>query len=286
MTPDEAREKLMETIKGVKHFGMPVVYPHLLNHDFTAAAFLHQCIHWAQYAEGEWVCKSYRDFEVMGFTRAQVDRCKVKLSVYIQFQRRGMPARTHYRIDYAKLYKDVAQLLEYLQLDAGLSATSCRNVRNKLQRSKHSVQRTLQQVADKSATAVNSTQVQTASPRFNSDSQIYVDSNQTPTARCAPSVERLSSSMVGEPSADSHIHISPEDLALLAQRHNIRFQRPPSDVASVFIRNLLDLDDKDSERGKGLVEIVRAFAERTNGFGGGGSSSAAAESTTTVGGQP
>jgi len=267
MTPDEAREKLMETIKGVKHFGMPVVYPHLLNHDFTAAAFLHQCIHWAQYAGGEWVCKSYRDFEVMGFTRAQVDRCKVKLSVYIQFQRRGMPARTHYRIDYAKLYKDVAQLLEYLQLDAGLSATSCRNGRNKLQKSKHSVQKPLQQVADVSATAVNSTQVQTASPRFNSDSQIYVDSNQTPTARCAPcapSVGRLSSSMKGEPSADSHIHISPEEFALLAQRYNIRFQSPPSDVASVFIRNLLDLDDKDSERGKGLVEIVRAFAERTN----------------------
>jgi len=280
MTPDEAREKLMETIKGVKHFGMPVVYPHLLNHDFTAAAFLHQCIHWAQYADGEWVCKSYRDFEVMGFTRAQVDRCKVKLSVYIQFQRRGMPARTHYRIDYAKLYKDVAQLLEYLQLDAGLSATSCRNGRNKLQRSKHSMQKPLQQVADTSATAVNSTQVQTASPRFNSDSQIYVDSNQTPTARCAPSVGRLSSSMKGEPSANSHIHISDSDLALLAQRYGIRFQRPPSPWACVIIRNLLDGDG-----GEGQIAILRALAERTKGFGD-GSSRAAAESTTTVGGQP
>jgi hypothetical protein len=282
MTLDEAREKLMETIKGVKHFGMPVVYPHLLNHDFTAAAFLHQCIHWAQYADGEWVCKSYRDFEAMGFTRAQVDRCKVKLSAYIQFQRRGMPARTHYRIDYAKLYKDVAQLLEYLQQVADKSATCCRNGRNKLQRSKHSVQRSLQQVADLSATAANSTKVQTASPRFNLDSQIYVDSNQTPTARCAPSVGRLSSSMKGEPSADSsHIHISPEDLALLAQRYGIRFQRPPSPWACVIIRNLLD-----GHGGDGHVEILRVLAERTNGFGGGGSSSAAAESTTTVGGQP
>jgi len=280
MTPDEAREKLMETIKGVKHFGMPVVYPHLLNHDFTAAAFLHQCIHWAQYADGEWVCKSYRDFKVMGFTRAQVDRCKVKLSVYIQFQRRGMPARTHYRIDYAKLYKDVVQLLEYLQLDAGLSATSCRNGRNKLQKSKHSVQRPLQQVADISATAVNSTQVQTASPRFNSDSQIYVDSNQTPTVRSAASLERSSSSMIGAQSADSHIHISPEDLALLAQRYGIRFQRPPSPWACVMIRNLLDGDG-----GEGQIAILRALAERMRGFGG-GSSRAAAESTTTVGGQP
>jgi hypothetical protein len=279
MTLDEAREKLMETIKGVKHFGMPVVYPHLLNHDFTAAAFLHQCIHWAQYADGEWVCKSYRDFEVMGFTRAQVDRCKDKLSVYIQFQRRGMPARTHYRIDYAKLYKDVVQLLEYLQLDAGLSATSCRNGRNKLQKSKHSVQKPLQQVADVSATAVNSTQVQTASPRFNSDSQIYVDSNQTPTARCAASLGRLSSSMQGEPSANSHIHISDSDLALLAQRYGIRFQRPPSPWACVMIRNLLD-----GEGGEGQIAILRALAERTNGFGD-GSSRAAAERNTIGGAQ-
>jgi len=280
MTPDEAREKLMETIKGVKHFGMPVVYPHLLNHDFTAAAFLHQCIHWAQYADGEWVCKSYRDFEVMGFTRAQVDRCKVKLSVYIQFQRRGMPARTHYRIDYAKLYKDVVQLLEYLQLDAGLSATSCRNGRNKLQKSKHSVQRPLQQVADLSATAVNSTQVQTASPRFNSDSQIYVDSNQTPTARCAPSVGRLSSSMNGEPSADSHIHISDSDLALLAERYNIHFQRPPLlPWARMMIRDLLN--GKGSEWQKATL---LALAERTNGFGG-GTATAAAERNTIGGAQ-
>ena len=274
MTPNEAREKLMETIKGVKHFGMPVVYPHLLNHDFTAAAFLHQCIHWAQYADGEWVCKSYRDFKVMGFTRAQVDRCKVKLSVYIQFQRRGMPARTHYRIDYAKLYKDVVQLLEYLQLDAGLSATSCRNGRNKLQKSKHSVQRPLQQVADVSATAVNSTQVQTASPRFNSDSQIYVDSNQTPPVRSAASLERSSSSMSGAQSADSHIHISPEDLALLAQRYGIRFQRPPSPWACVMIRNVLS-----DEGGEGQIAILRALAERMKGFGGGAAIAAAERNT-------
>ena len=111
------------------------------------------------------------------------------------------------------------------------------------------------------------------------------DSRETPTVRSAASLERSSSSMSGAQSANSHIHISPEDLALLAQRHNIRFQSPPSDVAKVFIRNLLDSYGKDGERCEGLVEIVRVFAERTNGFGG-GSSRAAAESTTTVGGQP
>ncbi len=274
MTPNEAREKLMEVIKGVKHFGIPVVYPHLLNHDFTAAAFLHQCVHWAQYADGEWVCKSYRDFEVMGFTRAQVDRCKVKLSVYIQFQRRGMPARTHYRIDYAKLYKDVVKLLENLQQVAEKGATSCRKGRNKLQRSKQGVQMPLQQVADVSATVVNSTQVQMASPRFNSDSQIYVDSNQTPPVRCAASLDSRVPITNGAQAADSHIHISSEDLAELARRHNIRFQRPPKEWACKLIRELLN-----GEGGEWHVAILRALAERTNGFGGGGSSNAAAEGT-------
>ena len=107
------------------------------------------------------------------------------------------------------------------------------------------------------------------------------ESPETPTARCAASLGRLSSSMKGEPSANSHIHISDSDLALLAERYGIRFQRPPSPWACVMIRNLLDGDG-----GEGQIAILRALAERTKGFGGGGSSSAAAESTTTVGGQP
>jgi hypothetical protein len=132
----------------------------------------------------------------------------------------------------------------------------------------------MQQVADLSATGVNSTQVQTASPRFNSDPQIYVDSNQTPTVRSAASLGRLSSSMNGAQSADSHIHISDSDLALLAQRYNIRFQRPPSPWACVMIRNLLDGDG-----GEGQIAILRALAERMNGFGGGAALAAAERNT-------
>jgi len=107
------------------------------------------------------------------------------------------------------------------------------------------------------------------------------ESPETPTARCAPSVERLSSSMKGEPSADSHIHISDSDLALLAERYNIHFQRPPLlPWARMMIRDLLN--GKGSEWQKATL---LALAERTKGFGD-GSSRAAAESTTTVGGQP
>jgi hypothetical protein len=111
------------------------------------------------------------------------------------------------------------------------------------------------------------------------------DSPETPPVRCAASLDSRVPITNGAQAANSHIHISDSDLALLAQRYNIRFQRPPSEVACVFIRNLLDLDDKDGERGKGLVEIVRAFAERTNGFGG-GECSATAERNTIGGAQP
>ena len=108
------------------------------------------------------------------------------------------------------------------------------------------------------------------------------ESPETPTVRSAASLGRSSSSMNGAQSADySHIHITDSDLALLAQRYGIRFQRPPSPWACVMIRNLLD-----GEGGEGQIAILRALAERTKGFGGGVSSRAAAESTTTVGGQP
>jgi len=101
------------------------------------------------------------------------------------------------------------------------------------------------------------------------------DSRETPTVRSAASLERSSSSMIGAQSADSsHIHISPEDLALLAQRYGIRFQRPPSPWACVMIRNLLNGDG-----GEGQIAILRALAERMKGFGGGDCSAAAERNT-------
>ena len=107
------------------------------------------------------------------------------------------------------------------------------------------------------------------------------ESPETPTARCAASLGTAVPSSDGEPSADSHIHISDSDLALLAERYGIRFQRPPSPWACVMIRNLLDGDG-----GEAHVQILRALAKRTNGFGGGVSSSAAAERNTIGGAQP
>ena len=108
------------------------------------------------------------------------------------------------------------------------------------------------------------------------------DSLETPTVRCAASLDSRVPIINGAQSADSHIHISPEDLALLAQCYGIRFQRPPKQWACKLIRELLNGDG-----GEDHVQILRALAARTdmNGFGG-GTATAAAESTTTVGGQP
>jgi hypothetical protein len=100
------------------------------------------------------------------------------------------------------------------------------------------------------------------------------ESPETPTARCAASLGTAVPSSKGEPSADSHIHISPEDLALLAQRYGIHFQRTPSPWACVMIRNLLDGDG-----GEGHLAILRALAKRTNGFGGGAATAAAERNT-------
>jgi hypothetical protein len=98
------------------------------------------------------------------------------------------------------------------------------------------------------------------------------DSRETPTARCAASLNTAVPSSNGEPSAGSHIHISDSDLELLAQRHGIRFQSFPSPWAWRIIRDLLD-----GKGGEGHIEILRTIARRASGFGGGGSSSAAAE---------
>ena len=107
------------------------------------------------------------------------------------------------------------------------------------------------------------------------------ESPETPTARCAPSVERLSSSMKGEPSANSHIHISDSDLALLAERYNIHFQCPPLlPWARMMIRDLLN-----GEGGECQKKALQALAKHMKGFGGGGSSRAAAERNTIGGAQ-
>jgi hypothetical protein len=107
------------------------------------------------------------------------------------------------------------------------------------------------------------------------------ESPETPTARCAASLGTPVPSSKGEPSANSHIHISDSDLALLAERYNIHFQCPPSlPWARMMIRDLLN-----GEGGEWQKKALQALAKHMKGFGGGGSSSAAAERNTIGGAQ-
>jgi len=105
------------------------------------------------------------------------------------------------------------------------------------------------------------------------------ESPETPTVRSAASLDTAVPSSKGAQSADScHIHISDSDLALLAERYNIHFQRPPLlPWARMMIRDLLN--GKGSEWQKATL---LALAERTKGFGDG--TAAAAAERNTIGG--
>jgi hypothetical protein len=289
---DELIRDLMRMLKGNKKrvYAVPEDLLILLNGDGDAAIFLAQCLYWELYAhkdEQGWWSKPTHEFARFGFGKNKVERVRKRLARYLEWKVAGLPPVCHYRVRVEILMRDLFPQNEEINFPVsgklfGAERGNCLARNGEIPPTKRG-----NQFPRNGEIAVNSTQARIArdTDSFKRE-EIYTEEIQTPTARCAPSVGRLSSSMKGEPSANSHIHISDSDLALLAQRHNIRFQRPPSDVAKVFIRNLLDSYGKDGERCEGLVEIVRMFAERTNGFGGGVSSSAAAESTTTVGGQP
>ena len=111
------------------------------------------------------------------------------------------------------------------------------------------------------------------------DIESHGDSRETPTPRCAASPVSSSSSNKGGASADSHIHISPEDLALLAQRYGIRFARQPSPWAAVIIRTVLN-----GEGGEGHIEILRTLAARGSGDFGGAVATAPREANTLTNG--
>ncbi len=284
---DELIRDLMRMLKGNKKrvYAVPEDLLILLNGDADAAIFLSQCLYWELYAskdEQGWWSKPTHEFARIGFGKNKVERVRKRLARYLEWKVAGLPPVCHYRVRIEILMRDLFPQNEEINFPVsgklfGAERGNCLARNGEIPPTKRG-----NQFPRNGEIAVNSTQAQIArdTDSFKRE-EIYIEENQTPTARCAPSVERLSSSMKGEPSADSHIHISDSDLALLAERYGIRFQRPPSPWACVIIRNLLD-----GEGGEGHVAILRALAERMNGFGGGDSSSAAAESTTTVGGQP
>jgi hypothetical protein len=289
---DELIRDLMRMLKGNKKrvYAVPEDLLILLNGDGDAAIFLAQCLYWELYAlkdEQGWWSKPTHEFARFGFGKSKVERVRQRLSRYLEWKVAGLPPVCHYRVRVEILMRDLFPQNEEINFPEtgklfGAERGNCLARNGEIPPTKRG-----NQFPRNGEIAVNSTQARIArdTDSFKRE-EIYTEEIQTPTVRSAAPLGRSSPSNKGAQSAGSHIHISPEEFALLAERYNIRFQSPPSDVACVFIRNLLDLDEKDGERGEGLKAIVQAFAERTNGFGGGGSSSAAAESTTTVGGQP
>ena len=282
---DELIRDLMRMLKGNKKrvYAVPEDLLILLNGDGDAAIFLAQCLYWELYAlkdEQGWWSKPTQEFARFGFGKNKVERVRKRLARYLEWKVAGLPPVCHYRVRVELRLRDLIPQNEEINSPVsgklfGAERGNCLARNGEIHPTKRG-----NQFPRNGEIAVNSTQARIArdTDSFKRE-EIYTEEIQTPTARCAPSVERLSSSMKGEPSANSHIHISPEDLALLAQRYGIRFQRPPSPWACVIIRNVLS-----DEGGEGQIAILRALAERMSGFGD-GSSRAAAERNTIGGAQ-
>ena len=289
MTPEQALAEVLRMAKGDKQrvVAVPALFIKLLQSDFTAAAFLAQCLHWQRYAGADaWWCKGWREFAQLGFTRRQVDKCKRKLAPYLEWHKASAPPRTHYRLRLVQLHQAILQLHGSVQLNAQNRAIECTEPCNQLHEGVQSNARNGAHHARTRATnctdPCNWRELNLSSNRRGTDlteSEMHVDKDQTPTPRCAASLERLSSSNGGGASADSHIHISDSDLALLAQRYGIRFARQPSPWAAVIIRTVLN-----GEGGEGHIEILRTLAARGSGDFGGAVAAAPREANTTVGG--
>ena len=282
---DELIRDLMRMLKGNKKrvYAVPEDLLILLNGDTDAAIFLAQCLYWELYAlkdEQGWWSKPTHEFARFGFGKNKVERVRKRLARYLEWRVAGLPPVCHYRVRVEILMRDLFPQNEEINFPEtgklfGAERGNCLARNGEIPPTKRG-----NQFPRNGEIAVNSTQARIArdTDSFKRE-EIYIEEIQTPTARCAASLGTAVPSSNGEPSADSHIHISDDDLASLARRYNIHFQRPPNQWACKLIRELLNGDG-----GEGHIAILRVLAERTNGFGDGECSAAAERNT--IGGKP
>ena len=286
MSRDEYLREVLHAVKGDKErvIALPIKLIQLLGGDRDAAILLAQCLHWERFANKDsegWWCKPKREFESLGFNRWQLERVRARLAPYLEWKLAGFPPKCHYRVNVQSLYHALRQLAQNAPIDNSRkmrhpNGAECAN--HMAQNAPNERRKMRQLNAQNAPIGVNSDQPQ--KPRGTDlNSEICTEEIQTPTPRCAASLERLSSSNGGGASADSHIHISDSDLALLAQRYGIRFARQPSPWAAVIIRTVLN-----GEGGEGHIEILRTLAARGSGDFGGAVAAAPREANTTVGG--
>ena len=292
---DELIRDLMRMLKGNKKrvYAVPEDLLILLNGDGDAAIFLAQCLYWELYAlkdEQGWWSKPTHEFARFGFGKNKVERVRKRLARYLEWRVAGLPPVCHYRVRVEILMRDLFPQNEEINFPEtgklfGAERGNCLARNGEIPPTKRG-----NQFPRNGEIAVNSTQARIArdTDSFKRE-EIYTEEIQTPTVRSAASLERSSSSNNGAQSADSsHIHISHEELALLAQRYGIHFPCPPLlPWARMMIRDLLNNKGEEWQKAalRALAKHMNGLAKRTNGFGD-GSSRAAAESTTTVGGQP
>jgi hypothetical protein len=278
---DELIRDLMRMLKGNKKrvYAVPEDLLTLLNGDGDAAIFLAQCLYWELYApkdEQGWWSKPTHEFARFGFGKSKVERVRQRLSRYLEWKVAGLPPVCHYRVRIDVLMRDLFPQNEEINFPVSGKLFDPKRGNCLARNGEIPPTKRGNQFPRNGEIAVNSTQARIArdTDSFKRE-EIYTEENQTPPVRCAASLDSRVPITNGAQAADSsHIHISDEDLASLARRYNIHFQRPPKDWACKMIRELLD--GKGDER---HIEVLRTLAKLSDGFGGGGSSSAAAEGT-------
>lgn len=101
MSSKNAGVRLVARFLGVQNtIPVPVPFVHLLG-DYTAAAFLSQCLYWGERSGDQegWFYKTHADwYEELLLTPDQIRRCTRTCEPYLETARRGVLGKTHYRV--------------------------------------------------------------------------------------------------------------------------------------------------------------------------------------------
>lgn len=99
---DLVREILGATVGQVNMIAIPLVFVRLTG-DFTAGAFLTQCVYWSYRTTDPdgWFHKTHDQWEEeLHISPKQVRRCLDDCEGIVEVKLRGVPARNHYRVDF------------------------------------------------------------------------------------------------------------------------------------------------------------------------------------------
>lgn len=121
--PIRASSIVAVTLGNQPTVAIPTPFVRLLG-DWTAAAFLAQCLYWSQRSKGGWFYKTHDDWGLeICLSADQVRRCVKTSDGLIEVERRGIPAKNYYRVNRELLDERLRNLNPDLLVPSELEAT-------------------------------------------------------------------------------------------------------------------------------------------------------------------